>query len=175
MNIFITHPDPDVSARVLPDKHVVKMPLESCQMLAIIYSKWYYDWGQLHKKDGTAYFTEKGGFRGHPSTVWAAKNIYNTAWLLAHGISLVEEYTHRYGKVHGCESTLLEAQKIFEKKTDSCITCYNRAQDFPRAMPEEWKFDNTIDTITAYKRYIKSKPWAASNYLRDPSRKPHWL
>ena len=32
MNIFVTHPDPHVSAKVLPDKHVVKMPLETCQM-----------------------------------------------------------------------------------------------------------------------------------------------
>ena len=33
----------------------------------------------------------------------------------------------------------------------------------------------TIDIFTAYKRYIASKPWAATNYLRDPSRKPDWL
>ena len=33
MNIFVTDPDPVKSAEVLPDKHVVKMPLETCQML----------------------------------------------------------------------------------------------------------------------------------------------
>ena len=53
MNIFVTNPDPHKSATELPDKHVVKMPLETCQMLSIIYSKWYYDWGELYKKDGT--------------------------------------------------------------------------------------------------------------------------
>jgi len=45
MNIFVTDPSPTVSAQVLPDKHIVKMPLETCQMLAVVYSKWYYDWG----------------------------------------------------------------------------------------------------------------------------------
>jgi len=40
MNIFVTDPDPVVSAEVLPDKHIVKMPLETCQMLAVVYSKW---------------------------------------------------------------------------------------------------------------------------------------
>ncbi|BCU95445.1 MAG: hypothetical protein CM15mV9_0560 [uncultured marine virus] len=45
MNIFVTDPDPVKSAEVLPDKHIVKMPLETCQMLAVVYSKWYYDWG----------------------------------------------------------------------------------------------------------------------------------
>jgi len=42
-------------------------------------------------------------------------------------------------------------------------------------MPDEYKHDTSIDTFTAYKNYISSKPWAASNYLRDPSRKPNWL
>ena len=64
MNIFATHQDPKFSAKVLPDKHIVKMPLESCQMLAIIYSKWYYDWGTLPKADGTPYATKKGAFQG---------------------------------------------------------------------------------------------------------------
>ena len=29
MNIFVTDPDPVKSAEVLPDKHIVKMPLET--------------------------------------------------------------------------------------------------------------------------------------------------
>jgi hypothetical protein len=42
-------------------------------------------------------------------------------------------------------------------------------------MPESIKFDTTIDTITAYKRYLNTKPWLASNYLRIPSRKPSFI
>ena len=96
MNIFATCADPKHSAQVLPDKHVVKMPLECCQMLAIIYSKWYLDWGEIHKKDGTPYKTKKGAFRNHPCTVWASKNEYNLAWLIQHGCSLstAVSYTH---------------------------------------------------------------------------------
>ena len=96
MNIFVTDPSPSASARVLPDKHIVKMPLECCQMLAIIYSKWYYEWGEIHKIDGTPYATKKGAFRNHPCTKWAAQNIHNTAWLIAHGTALCTEYYHRY-------------------------------------------------------------------------------
>ena len=59
MNIFATEQCPKNSAMVLPDKHVVKMPLESCQMLSIIFSKWYYDWGTIPKADGTPYATKK--------------------------------------------------------------------------------------------------------------------
>ena len=48
MNIFVTDPSPTVSAQVLPDKHVVKMPLETCQMLSIVCSeKWGHGYGCL--------------------------------------------------------------------------------------------------------------------------------
>ena len=46
---------------------------------------------------------------------------------------------------------------------------------FVFAGPDQFKHDKTIDIFTAYKRYIASKPWASTNYLRDPSRKPNWL
>ena len=175
MNVFVTEPCPYNSARVLPDKHIVKMPLETCQMLSMVYSKWYFDWGQLTKKDGTPYKTEKGAFRGHPCTIWAAENIYNTAWLIAHGFGLSREYYERYGKVHTCLEPLVESKKIFEEKTGENVAIYCHAKNFPRAMPEEWKYDDNIDTFTAYKRYIASKPWAATNYLRIPDRKPDWI
>ena len=177
MNIFVTDPDPVKSAEVLPDKHVVKMPLETCQMLAVVYSKWYYNWGNdlFPKKDGTPYNTEKGAFRGHPCTIWAAKSIANTAWLIQHGFGLLEEYTHRYGKVHSCQTTMNVAEKVFEEKTGKTLLCHKEATPFAFAGPDVFKYDTSIDTFTAYKRYISSKPWAASNYLRDPSKKPNWL
>ena len=82
MNIFVTDPDPVVSAQCLPDRHIVKMPLETCQMLAIVCSyKWGREYGEIHKKDGTPYKTDKGAFRNHPCTVWANESIVNMAWL----------------------------------------------------------------------------------------------
>ena len=166
MNIFVTDPDPVKSAQCLPDKHVVKMPLESCQMLAIVAStKWGHGFGKLPKLDGTPYLTDKGAFRGHPCTIWAQENY---RWLIEHGLALCAEYTHRYGNVHSCQHTLVHSKMIFPPSN-------GEVTPFARAMPDEFKYDTRIDTITAYKRYIASKPWAASNYLRDPSRKPNWL
>ena len=177
MNIFVTHPDPHVSAKVLPDKHVVKMPLETCQMLSIVFSHWYYDWGDdlVKKKDGEPFKTQKGAFRNDPCTQWAAESIFNTAWLIQHGCALSDEYTHRYDKIHGCANALFEAKKTFHKFAGEVITCYCMVESFTRAMPDEYKHDTSIDTFTAYKNYIRSKPWAASNYLRDPSRQPDWI
>jgi hypothetical protein len=176
MNIFVTDPSPTVSAQSLPDKHIVKMPLESCQMLAIVCSeKWGHGYGKLHKKDGTPYFTDKGAFRNHPCTVWANESNINAWWLVAHAMALCEEYTHRYGKVHSCQTAMNEAEKVFEERTGKTLLCHKEATPFAFAGPDVFKFDTSIDTLTAYKRYIASKPWVASNYLRDPSKKPNWL
>ena len=171
MNIFVTDPSPTLSARVLPDKHIVKMPLETCQMLSIVCSKkWGHDYGDLHRINGEPYKTEKGAFRNHPCTIWANQSLENTWWLLAHGLALCNEYSWRYGKIHSCEKTLVEATEIIPPAPRPYLP-----KSFTFAGPDEYKYDTSIDTFTAYKRYISSKPWAASNYLRDPSRKPNWL
>jgi len=175
MNIFVTDKCPVLSAVALPDKHVVKMPLETCQMVSVVFSKWYYDWGTISKKDGTPYSTEKGAFRNHPCTQWAAKSHENLAWLIRHGYALCNEYRHRYDKVHSCFDSLLEAESIFLDNSGKWLDIYKNVVEFTRAMPDEYKFDNSIDTFTAYKMYIASKSWVASNYLRMPQRKPEWI
>ena len=154
------------------------MPLETCQMLAVVFSKWYFNWGDqlLHKKDGNPYKTEKGAFRGHPCTVWAAEDIKNTAWLIAHGSSLCYEYYKRYGKVHSCSDTVNEARGVFLKYSgENDFSILRKVTKFAFAGPDEFKYDTSIDIFTQYKRYIASKPWVATNYLRNPSRKPNWL
>ena len=177
MNIFVTDPCPIQSARNLPDKHIVKMPLETCQMLAIIYSDWYYGVGKLYKQDGTPYRTQHGAFRKHPCTIWAAANPYNLAWLIRHGYALCHEYNLRYNKVHTCLDVIEQAERIYHKSFDNLMLsdASRKVTEFTRAMPEYIKFNTTIDTIEAYKIYLNTKPWLATNYLRIPSRKPSFI
>jgi hypothetical protein len=170
MNIFVTSPCPKESAIVLPDRHVNKMSLETCQMLSIVASeKWGHGYGTLPKTNGTPYKTDKGAFRNHPCTRWAAETIDNAYWLIKWGMNLCDEYTLRYNKTHSCYNTLLQAYYLFPKGKIDKVT------SFARAMPDEYKLDDSIDTFTAYKMYIASKPWVASNYLRMPERKPSWI
>ena len=170
MNIFVTNPDPSVSAQCLPDKHIVKMPLETCQMLSIVCSEeWGHNYGKIYRNDGQPYQTVKGAFRNHPCTIWANDTLENAWWLLTHGLALCAEYTHRYGKIHSCQRPLQETTHLLPSAD------YNMHTPFVFAGPDEYKHDKTIDIFTAYKYYIASKPWASSNYLRDPSRKPTWL
>jgi len=176
MNIFVTDPCPIQSARNLPDKHIVKMPLETCQMLAIIFSDWYYGVGKLYKSDGTPYRTAHGAFRNHPCTQWAAANQYNLAWLIRHGYALCDEYYARYNKLHTCQDVIQQAERIYHRSFDDQLShASTKVTQFTRAMPEDIKYDDTISTITAYKRYLNTKPWLASNYLRIPSRKPSFI
>jgi len=176
MNIFVTDSCPIQSARNLPDKHIVKMPLETCQMLSIIYSDWYYGVGKLYKSDGVPYRTSHGAFRNHPCTQWAAANQYNLSWLIVHGIALCNEYTARYDKVHTCFDVIMQAAVIYQRSfDDDYVDAYHNVTSFTRAMPESIKFDTSIDTITAYKQYLNTKPWLATNYLRIPSRKPSFI
>ena len=177
MNIFVTDRCPVQSARNLPDKHIVKMPLETCQMLAIIYSDWYYGVGKLYKQDGTHYRTQHGAFRNHPCTQWAARSPYNLAWLILHGVALCDEYHQRYlPKVHTCYDVLCQAQVIYHDCFDELLTdAAAKVTDFTRAMPDYIKYNTTIDTIEAYKIYLNTKPWLATNYLRIPTRKPSFI
>ena len=132
--------------------------------------------GKLYKQDGTPYRTQHGAFRNHPCTQWAAANQYNLAWLIAHGLALCEEYTLRYHKIHTCQDVIHQATRIYDSIFDEPVyVAYHKVKRFTRAMPEDIKYDTTIDTIEAYKRYLNTKPWLASNYLRIPLRKPSFI
>ena len=175
MNIFAVDYHPRRAAQQLPDKLVIKMALETSQLVSILYSKWYHNWGDIYKADGTPYQTQKGAFRHHPCSLWLAESYVNLAWGIAHGLALCTEYTHRYGKIHSCQKTLFEAKKTFHKNTGKSILIYSRVGKFARAMPDELKDDSSIDDVTAYQKYIVTKPWVRDNYLRCPDRKPSWM
>ncbi len=168
MNIFAVDEEPALAAFSLPDKYIVKMPVETSQMLALVYSKWYHNIGPVLKANNIPYNVEKGAFRNHPCTKWVAAHDDNLQWLLQHGISLCNEYESRFGKKHACERTIRLASLV---APDGCP---EKHKPFVRAMPDDLKYDNTIDTVTAYRMYLSTKPWIHSNYSRT-DHKPSWL
>ena len=174
MNIFVVDRDPIKAARLLPDRHVTKMILESAQMLSIVFSKHYWDIGEVAKVDGDPFKTAKGAFKNHPCTQWAADSQYNCAWLIQHAMGLLEEFQIRYGKLHGLNKSLFNAKRTFQRNCQA-ITCYSMVDKFARAMPEPLKYDDTVDDVTAYRMYVNSKPWVYYNYCRIPSRRPDWI
>ena len=144
-------------------------------MLSIVYSHHYWDIGEVMKVDGTPFKTAKGAFKKHPCTIWAADSEANCAWLIQHACGLCHEFTKRYDKKHGLTKSIWDAKRLFHRESGEIITVHSMVDGFARAMPEDLKFDDTIDDVTAYRRYLNTKPWVYYNYLRDPSRRPDWL
>lgn len=112
MNIFYVDKDPTVSAQSLVDSHVVKMILESAQLLStahrILDGFEYTDttgkrkikrW-DLPGEEGQ--FIYKATHINHPSAKWVRESAYNYSWLYAHFVALMEEYKFRYAKTHAC-------------------------------------------------------------------------
>lgn len=94
MNIFASNDSPLRSAKFLDDKRVVKMILESAQMLCTA--------AATHKVE-VAY---EPAFTDHPCTQWTMLNVGNYGWLLRHFQALLQEYTYRYHRQHKCETLL---------------------------------------------------------------------
>jgi hypothetical protein len=169
MNIFVTNECPEESAIVLPDRHIVKMPIECAQMLAYVMEQ--HNMGTLPKKDGSPYSTESIARRNHPCTQWALRHPQNALWLIHHGRALCSEYTFRYNKIHGSTRAIETAHIKFGQLS----LVLNKQLIFARAMPDDLKNNTSISTFDAYKQYLNSKQWVSSNYLRVPERKPNWI
>ena len=137
MNIFYLHDNPKVCSQYHVDKHVVKMILETAQLLSTAH------W--LSGGEGPYRATHKN----HPSAIWARSNKSNYRWLCELGMELCKEYTHRYGKIH-------KTQQHLEWLTKNIPNIPNGKFTQPTlAMPDQYKSDNHVDSYRLY--YIKDK------------------
>ena len=139
MNIFHLHTDPKICARYHCDKHVVKMILETSQMLSTAYRRVCGDDDNLYK---TAY-------PKHPMTIWVGDSLENFKYALSLGEWLAIQYTYRYKKVH-------KSQRIIDyirfHKLKNVVKNFTKVKFTPppQCMPDEYKHK---DYITAYKQY----------------------
>ena len=140
MNIFALSKCPDESAEQMINKHITKMPTETCQMLHtnILFMNYVEEYDrepslaelkEYHQSINSSLM--KPAMLNHPSTIWARQSIANFHWLYQHGIALCEEYTYRYGKRHGSHDRILYGMRqrgdnyVFPSQgIDSSIYCY---------------------------------------------------
>jgi len=113
MNIFFLDHSPEQSARWMVDKHVVKMILESAQLLSTAHrvldgrmvagkSKTGRNVKRFVLDDSREPVIYTATHVNHPSAVWARQSVQNYNWLYEHFFELGCEYTYRYGKTHKC-------------------------------------------------------------------------
>jgi hypothetical protein len=140
MNIFYFYDCPIESAQAQPDKMLVKMPLETAQMLCTAH----------RELDGDGYADANGLYKraywNHPCTIWARESWDNYRWLYKHFIALGDEYKHRYGREHASITKLKDALYWHpDNIEDKGLT------PLAQAMPDEYK---NSDPIKAYRKYV---------------------
>ena len=148
MNIFILDYDPKLAASYLCDKHIVKMCLETAQILSTI--------------NGGPY---KSTHQNHPCTLWAAKSRGNYNWLVKHGLGIAEEYTKRFKKEHKSEDVIHALAEPLIPFSEEEMT------PFALAMPENCKNE---DPVIAYRIYYTHKSESIDMKWTN-SETPHWL
>lgn len=145
MNIFVLDAHPSLAARMQCDKHVVKMILESAQIMSTIRGGPY-----------------KPTHENHPCVVWARSSSANYMWLWQHAVELCREYTRRYGKIHKSQPVVLSAY-LPESVPAGELT------PFVQCMPEQYRQSDAVQAYRAF--YIGEKAkFAVWNY----STKPTW-
>ena len=147
MNIFYLHEDPRKAAEYQYNKHVVKMILESAQMLCTAHH--HFDNG-----DNVPY---KKAHYNHPSTIWVRQNSRNYYWLYNHMLALGKEYTRRYGKTH------LSITKCWESLQNVPVgmPLGGPVTQPPQCMPDEYKADCAIRAYWNY--YLGDKHRVANS------------
>lgn len=99
INIFALDLSPRLSSQYLCDAHVVKMTLETAQILSTV--------GHKHGLNPPYRATHKN----HPVVLWAGHNISNIIWTIDLLNNLLKEYSFRYKKNHASSVVYTWAQE----------------------------------------------------------------
>lgn len=175
VNIFFTDKNPQLAAQNLCDQHVIKMILESAQMLSTTYRELY---GELAVQDKGKTVRKlplpmeailyKSTHVNHPMNVWLRNDPANYAWLVSHFWFLCAEYSYRYkGKVHATQTRmgLTLNQCMTKYRGTSAPAGLSHAQSDPwiweainvmppLCMPDEYK---TVSVVESYRAYMRGE------------------
>lgn len=158
MNIFYLHKDYGVAARSMTNRHVVKMILESAQMLCTAH----------RVLDGMPAELIKNGRRrlefihptlnnelyltahiNHPSSIWIREDVSQYMWLYNHMMELGYEYTRRYNREHDTITRLGKILSVPPRNIE-----HDKFVDPPCCMPDQYK---TGDSISSYHNYYRAE------------------
>jgi hypothetical protein len=146
MNIFYLSKDPKEAAVLQYNKHVVKMVLETAQLLCTA----HHILGEENNYD-TWYVPYKSTHKNHPSAIWVRSSDKAYRWAYNHMLELGEEYTKRYNKVH---LTITKCKDIL-KDLPKGIPLLRVWEDPPQCMPDKYKDTNAV--IAYWNYYLGEK------------------
>ena len=131
MNIFVLDENPVLAAQYQCNKHVVKMPTESTQMICTV-----------ARLNDTIVGYNVTHIR-HPCVQWIASNKQRWQWHVEYTHALFAEYTHRYKKIHKAQSIFLDAIEQYPGPSKD-----GDLKPFVQCIPERLRMD---DAVLAYR------------------------
>jgi hypothetical protein len=153
MNIFILDENIEKCAEYHCDKHVIKMILESVQMLCTA----------LNKKGFTTPY--KSTHVKHPCVLWVEDSFDNFVWLRKLALALNNEYRFRFEKETD-HNSILVLDEISSYKYDSC-----GLTEFAQAMPDKYKVPG--DAVKAYRRFYLGEKMGFAKWTKRSV--PDWI
>jgi len=153
MNIFVLDMDIERCARYHCDQHVVKMILESTQIVCTVLNE---------KGFETPYKTTH---TRHPCVIWAGESFDNLQWLIGLARALNREYEYRYRKSERHASIhVLDHVKTMRFESSGMT-------EFAQAMPERYKVPG--DPVEAYRAFYVEEKLRFARWTRR--RRPTWI
>lgn len=154
MQVFVLDLDPKKAAIYHNDKHIVKMPVETAQILCTVH----------HLTSNRTDIPYKKTHIHHPCVIWAMESIDNYDWLLMLLIELLDEYTYRYGKIHA-------VKKVYDwLNTNKPKLPQKGLTPFALTMPDIYK---TNDPVESFRNFYKGEKISFSKYTKRNF--PSWL
>ena len=181
MNLFILNKDPIIAAQQQCDKHVVKMPLESGQMLStahrLLDGNEYFEINEKGRKlkrwkldDYREDILYKAVHPKHPCTLWTMESSANYRWHYEHFRALAKEFEYRYGKQHSTWVDLHETLATLPKN----IPLKNSMTPFKLAMGVAPDCINIADPVGSYRKFYMTKQYRFSmEWTKRPI--PEWF
>jgi hypothetical protein len=191
MNIFVLHWKQRKAARWHVDKHVIKMLLETCQLLYTAH--WVLFYPQLRECKSVIVLsktqkqlsipeymlmapicesTKQPTYRPchvlHPCAKWTRVCSGNYLWLAKLGIELAREYRFRFGKVHSCEKHIV----WLNNNLPPSIKHFPRRK-FAIAMNEQYIISK--NPIICYRHYYRTSKQERGLIKYTNRHTPHWL
>lgn len=191
MNIFILHWKQRKAARWHVDKHIVKMLLETCQLLYTAH--WVLAYPELgmcksavalsrvQKEleipeymwsapvcESTGEPTYRPCHIHHPCAKWTRHCSGNYMWLTQLGLELAREFRFRFKKKHSCEKHV----QWLHDNLPLEIEMHPR-EGFPIAMADEYKISK--DPIVCYRNYYRTSKKERGLIKYTGRNTPHWL
>ena len=155
MNLFASSPSPERSARALDDRRLLKMTVESAQLLSTA----------MRERGLPAPYRPTHAH--HPVTRWTGRTQGNFRWVLRHFDALALEYRRRFGRSHASARLSGQFWQALPRFPRGRRQPFVNLSNHPRVLPvtrayrrrlnEKWRIDRGAA------RWTGSRPprWAA--------------